>query len=131
MLYSVRSDFDPHYDQGRDLGDGFREIGGFVVHFFTESKIRRLAGGYRIREIRRFQEGRLPRDLFCVAMEKTAAPDVRYPEPRQEEGMSSPPSRFWVFMDTALARGAPDRKLSIEQEAQNPVSEPEDDTSDT
>ncbi len=46
------------------------EIGGFVVHFFSEEKIRTLAARYEILDLRRMEEGSLPRNLFGVVLRK-------------------------------------------------------------
>lgn len=69
-VYSVRSNFDKHYRAGTHLREDIFAIGGFVVHFFTEQKIRQLAKGYELLQINRIEEGSLPRDLFCVTMKK-------------------------------------------------------------
>lgn len=74
-VYSVRSNFDKHYRIGTHLGEDIYEIGGFVVHFFTEEKIKMLAKGYDILKIERLAEGRLPRDLFVVTLRKAASPE--------------------------------------------------------
>lgn len=71
-VYSVRSIFDRHYRAGEHLGEDLFEVGKFAVHFFSEEKIRGLASGFRIRSIERMEEGALPRDLFCIVMEKTS-----------------------------------------------------------
>ena len=49
------------------------EIGGFVVHFFSDEKVRSLSDGYEILDIRRMREGSLPRELFAVTLRKTAS----------------------------------------------------------
>ncbi len=46
------------------------DIGGFVVHFFSEEKIRSLATGHELLDLRRMQEGSLPRELFGVVLRK-------------------------------------------------------------
>jgi SAM-dependent methyltransferase len=74
-VYSVRSNFDKHYRSGTHLGEDLYEIGGFVVHFFSEEKIKMLARGYDLLKIERLEEGRLPRDLFAVTLRKAASPE--------------------------------------------------------
>ncbi|WP_432734617.1 class I SAM-dependent methyltransferase [Maridesulfovibrio sp. FT414] len=71
-VYSVRSIFDRHYRAGEHLGEDLFQIGQFAVHFFSEEKIRGLASGFRIHSIERMEEGALPRDLYCIVMEKTS-----------------------------------------------------------
>lgn len=72
MLYSVRNSFDKQYQSGTHLSEEMYEIGGFVIHFFSEEKVRDLATGYEILKIDRMEEGSLPRDLFVVSLKKLA-----------------------------------------------------------
>jgi SAM-dependent methyltransferase len=109
-VYSVRSNFDQHYRTGTHLGENIYKIGGFVVHFFSEEKIRKLAGGYDILQIDRMAEGSLPRDLFIVSMQKAAVPARWNPVPGEEVKMSDPLEKFQAFMDATLAPGALDHK---------------------
>ena len=41
---------------------------GFIVHFFGEQKVKQLAEGYQIVDIKEFEEGELPRKLFRVTL---------------------------------------------------------------
>lgn len=109
-VYSVRSSFDKHYQAGTHLGEDIYKIGGFVVHFFTEEKIRRLSKGYEILKIGRMEEGSLPRDLYCVTMKKGPVPETWDLDPCEESKMSDPLDKFQAFMDAALAPGALDHK---------------------
>jgi SAM-dependent methyltransferase len=109
-VYSVRSNFDKHYRTGTHLGEDIYEIGGFVVHFFSEEKIRKLARGYDILQIDRMEEGSLPRDLFIVNMKKAAVPASWDPVHGEEVKMSDPLEKFQAFMDATLAPGALDHK---------------------
>lgn len=106
-VYSVRSSFDKHYRAGSHLREDIYEIGGFAVHFFTEEKIRRLARGYDVLEIVRLQEGRLPRDLFCITLRKKDALAEGEKETLQ---MSNAMERFQAAFDAALAPGVLDSK---------------------
>ncbi|WP_321401511.1 class I SAM-dependent methyltransferase [Maridesulfovibrio sp.] len=72
VIYSVRSIFDRHYRAGEHLGENLYEIGKFAVHFFSEDKLKGLASGFKIKSIERIEEGALPRDLFCIVMEKSS-----------------------------------------------------------
>lgn len=89
-LYSVRNNFDKHYGTGRHRSEDIYEVvGGFVVHFFSEGKIRDLSEGFEIREIRRMQEGGLPRELFAVFLKKQGAVADELQEknaPERDEG---------------------------------------------
>lgn len=109
-VYSVRSNLDKHFRAGTHLGEDIYEIGGFVVHFFTEEKIRRLSKGYEILKIDRMEEGSLPRDLFCVTMKKGPVPETWDFDPCEEIKMRNPMEKFQAFMDAALAPGALDHK---------------------
>lgn len=71
VLYSVRNTFDKHFGAGVHKSEEMYDIGGFVVHFFSEEKVRSLSSGYEVREIRRMQEGNVPRELYAVALKKT------------------------------------------------------------
>ncbi|NTU60581.1 MAG: methyltransferase domain-containing protein, partial [Deltaproteobacteria bacterium] len=64
-VYSVRSTLDKHFGSGRRLGDELWDVGGFVVHFFSEEELRALAAGWEVVDLSRMEEGRLPRDLFA------------------------------------------------------------------
>jgi len=109
-VYSVRSNFDKHFRSGTYLREEIYEIDGFVVHFFTEEKIRRLAKGYEILKIDRLEEGSLPRDLFCVTLKKGPVPESWDLDPNEEIVMSDPLDKFQAFMDAALAPGHLDHK---------------------
>lgn len=69
-LYSVRNTDDKHYRTGIHKSEDMYKIAGFVVHFFSEEKIRSLSRGYEVLGIDRMQEGSLPRDLFAVTLRK-------------------------------------------------------------
>jgi SAM-dependent methyltransferase len=69
-IYSVRSVHDPHFQKGEHVGEDMWEMNGFVVHYFSEEKIRRLAEGYEILDIEEFDEGSLPKRLFKVMLRK-------------------------------------------------------------
>ena len=56
-IYSVRNDHDPHYGKFEPRGkDMWKNPLGFVVHFFTEEKLRELSAGYEILWIKEFDE---------------------------------------------------------------------------
>ncbi|MEI6152836.1 MAG: class I SAM-dependent methyltransferase [Deltaproteobacteria bacterium] len=70
-IYSVRNTSDVHYQTGIHRGHDMREVGGFIVHFFSRDKVEHLAAGYTITSIEEFEEGSLPRRLFLVILKKT------------------------------------------------------------
>jgi len=69
-IYTVRHTGDPHYQKGIHHGEDIYEVGGFIVHFFSREKVKRLAKGFEIVEIQEFEEGGLPRRLFRVILRK-------------------------------------------------------------
>lgn len=68
LVYTVRHVGDAHFGTGRSVGDGCFEHGGFVVHFFDQALVARLAEGYVVEEVAEFEEGELPRRLWRVTM---------------------------------------------------------------
>lgn len=69
-IFTVRNTKDKHYGLGNYIGKDIYEMGGFIIHFFNEEKIRQLSKGYEIIEIHEFEEGTLPRKLYYVSMKK-------------------------------------------------------------
>ncbi len=69
-IFTVRHTEDPHYGRGIHRGEDMWEMGGFIVHFFDRAKVLRVARGYEILGIEQFEEGGLPRKLFCVVLRK-------------------------------------------------------------
>ena len=92
-LYSVRNTFDPHHGAGIHKSEEMYDIGGFVVHFFSEEKVRSLATGYELLELRRMQEGTLPRELFGVVLRKREeAADASHIQKEEEGDVAGSPS---------------------------------------
>ena len=69
-IYTVRHTGDPHYGTGISRGEDMYETGGFIVHFFSRQKVEQLSTGYDLLSVDEFEEGRLPRKLFRVALRK-------------------------------------------------------------
>jgi SAM-dependent methyltransferase len=72
-IYSVRNDHDPHYGKFTPKGeDMWQNPLGFVVHFFSENKIRRLSTGYDVLWIKEFEEPSPPftKKLYEVVLRK-------------------------------------------------------------
>ena len=72
-VYSVRNDHDPHYGKFTPRGkDMWENPLGFVVHFFSKDKIRRLAIGYDVLRIREFEDSSPPfvKKLYEVVLNK-------------------------------------------------------------
>ena len=71
-VYTVRHKGDPHFGMGVHRGEDLYEHNGFIVHFFDKEQVHRLAAGWQVLAIEEFDEGSLPRRLFCVALRKRA-----------------------------------------------------------
>ena len=72
-VYSVRNDHDPHFGKGTHRGeDMWQNPMGFVVHFFTEEKVRRLAKGYELLRVGEFEDPSPPftKKLYEVVLRK-------------------------------------------------------------
>ena len=71
-IYTVRNLHDPLYGTGIKRGQDTYEIsGGFIVHFFSEAMVHRLATGCRVLSVDDFEEGSEPKRLFRVTMCKS------------------------------------------------------------
>ena len=108
-LYSVRNTFDKHYGAGTRKSEEMYEIGGFVVHFFSEEKARSLSSGYEVREIRRMQEGSLPRELYAVALKKTDL-DARSENANKGGNMADSMGKYEEFFHDVYHTGVLDGK---------------------
>jgi len=69
-VYTARTADDPDFGKGRPLGESIYELGGFGVHFFDSELVTRLATGYELLEVDKFEEGSLPRKLLRVTMRR-------------------------------------------------------------
>ena len=69
-IYTVRHTEDGDYKKGIHRGEDLYESGGFIINFFYEKKIRHLSRGYKIEDIKKFEEGTFPRKLFYVMQKK-------------------------------------------------------------
>ena len=69
-VYTVRHVGDAHFGAGTALGDNLYENGGFVVHFFDQTLVERLARGFEVVDLTDFEEGGLPRRLWRVTMRR-------------------------------------------------------------
>ncbi|MRH90886.1 methyltransferase domain-containing protein [Nocardia sp. SYP-A9097] len=66
FVYTVRHIGDAHYGTGIPHGDDIYENGGFAVHFFSRALVDAVADGWNLAEIHPFEEGELPRRLWCI-----------------------------------------------------------------
>ena len=69
-IYTVRHIKDGDYKKGIHRGEDLYENDGFIVHFFSEEKIKNLSNGFDILEIEKLEEGSFPRKLFKITLEK-------------------------------------------------------------
>jgi len=69
-IYTARHTEDKDYKNGIHRGEDLYENDGFIVHFFSEKKIKDLSTGFNILEIEKFEEGSFPRKLFKITLEK-------------------------------------------------------------
>ena len=71
-IYTVRNTSDGDFQKGSHIGEDLYEMNGFIVHFFSDEKIKKLLNGYKNLEIIRFDEGNFPRRLSMVINQKTS-----------------------------------------------------------
>lgn len=110
-LYSVRNTFDKHHGAGTHKSEEMYDIGGFVVHFFSEEKIRSLATGYELLDLRRMQEGSLPRELFGVVLRKREeAADASHIQKEEERDVADHMGKFQDFFHAVFNTGVLDKK---------------------
>jgi SAM-dependent methyltransferase len=69
-IYSVRNHNDPNFGKGRHIAEDIYEWNEFVVHYFSEGKVRALAEGYEVVSIEEFTEGALPKVLYDVTLRR-------------------------------------------------------------
>ncbi len=81
-IFAVRHIGDPHCGSGVDHGDNIYEHGGFAVHYFDQALVDRFAAGMRFIGRIEFQEGDLPRELWCITLRKPLPEPIRR-EPRE------------------------------------------------
>ncbi len=71
-IYTVRNTLDGDFQKGLHIGENLYEMNGFIVHFFSDEKIKELLNGYKNINIIRFEEGNFPRRLSMVINQKTS-----------------------------------------------------------
>ena len=69
-VYTVRHTEDGDYKNGIHIGEDLYENDGFIVHFFSEEKVKQITDGFNIIDIEKFEEGKFPRKLFRVILKK-------------------------------------------------------------
>ena len=69
-IYTVRHTEDGDYKNGIHIGENLYKNDGFIVHFFSNDKVKQLSKGFEILDIEKFEEGKFPRKLFKVILKK-------------------------------------------------------------
>ena len=69
-IYTVRNHTDGDFKKGTHRGEDMYEMNGFIVHYFSENKIKSLLDGFINISIENFDEGRFPRKLSLVINKK-------------------------------------------------------------
>ena len=69
-IYTVRHKNDKDYKNGAHIGEDLYENDGFIVHYFSEEKVKQLSNGFENLTIEKFEEGNFPRKLFFVINKK-------------------------------------------------------------
>ena len=69
-IYTVRHTGDGDYKSGTHIGEDLYENDGFIVHFFSEEKVRKISDGFNVINIESFEEGKFPRKLFRAVLKK-------------------------------------------------------------
>jgi len=69
-IYTVRHTSDGDFQKGIYRGEDLYENDGFIVHYFSETKVNSLLNGFKKISLEKFEEGKFPRKLFFVVNEK-------------------------------------------------------------
>ena len=69
-IYTVRNYRDADYKKGIYHGEDLYEMNGYIVHYFSDEKIKKLLTGFKNLSINHFDEGSFPRKLSLVINQK-------------------------------------------------------------
>ena len=69
-IYTARNYRDADYKKGIYHGEDLYEMNGYIVHFFSDEKIKKLLIGFKNLSINHFDEGSFPRKLSLVINQK-------------------------------------------------------------
>ncbi len=69
-IYTVRNHTDGDFKKGTHRGEDMYEMNGFIVHYFSEYKIKNLLDGFINISIENFDEGSFPRKLSLIINKK-------------------------------------------------------------
>jgi len=69
-IYTARNHKDADYKKGIYHGEDLYEMNGYIVHYFSDEKIKKLLIGFKNLSINYFDEGSFPRKLSLVINQK-------------------------------------------------------------
>ena len=69
-IYTARNYRDADYKKGIYHGEDLYEMNGYIVHYFSDEKIKKLLTGFKNLSINHFDEGSFPRKLSLVINQK-------------------------------------------------------------
>ena len=69
-IYTVRNHTDADYKKGIHRGEDLYEMNGYIVHYFSDEKVKELLKGFNNLSIDYFDEGSFPRKLSLVINHK-------------------------------------------------------------
>ena len=69
-IYTVRNHTDADYKKGIHRGEDLYEMNGYIVHYFSDEKVKELLKGFNNLSIDYFDEGSFPRKLSLVINQK-------------------------------------------------------------
>ena len=69
-IYTARNYRDADYKKGIYHGEDLYEMNGYIVHYFSDEKIKKLLTGFKNLSINYFDEGSFPRKLSLVINQK-------------------------------------------------------------
>ena len=69
-IYTARNYRDADYKKGIYHGEDLYEMNGYIVHYFSDEKIKKLLKGFKNLSIDHFDEGSFPRKLSLVINQK-------------------------------------------------------------
>ncbi len=69
-IYTARNHLDADYKKGIHRGEDLYEMNGYIVHYFSDEKFKKLEKGFKNIRIDHFDEGIFPRKLSIVINQK-------------------------------------------------------------
>lgn len=69
-IFTARNTTDPYFKTGIHRTENLFEIDGYIMHFLSRKDIDYLTEGVELLEIRKIEEGQLPKRLYEVVVKK-------------------------------------------------------------